>query len=232
MGVPPFSAPCMYWVGMNLRDAAPGEIEDNGFSRLHRYEVLERDPRHDLVPTWLALYEADEEAARRYLALEDGPPEQKPKYSSGPPIWEERTLVWRMIWGRIPATETTGAAAPDPDSVFLVGMEPAEGDAGALEEFNAFYTGTHVAEVVAAGSYRRGSRYELRRGLLHPGGASPRYCAIYEGDPPVTEAVRSGSVHPTIPDPARNLSAGPPVWAERTTVWRAVYRSLGTILGA
>jgi hypothetical protein len=246
MGSRPFSAPHMYWVGMNLPRASRSDLEEfnhfyevihapevlhhnPGFVHLHRYEILEADPRGDLGPTFLAIYEATDEAAERHIEREDGPPGDKPRYSSGPRVWEERALVWRMIWSRIPGT-VIGSDPPsvEPKSIFIVGMEPGEGGEAELQEFNTFYTGTHVGEVVATGGYDRGSRYELRRAFLHPGGRCPRYCAIYEGDEEVTEAVSNGVLHPTIPDPTRNLSAGPEVWGRRTTMWRHVFRSRGT----
>ena len=95
--------PFMYWVGMNTEPATSTEelvrfndfyshthmrevVEANqGFVRATRYELCEPDPRGDLGPRWLAVYEMqDEVAAQAYLTRNDGPPEGRPVYSPGP----------------------------------------------------------------------------------------------------------------------------------------------------
>ena len=75
------------------------------------------------------------------------------------------------------------AAAFSYPFMYWVGMNTApDTDAAALAEFNAFYSKTHVPEVVASNpGFVRGSRYEL----LQPdprGDFGPRWLAIYEMD--------------------------------------------------
>src|SRR5207302_1505215 len=97
---------------------------------------------------------------------------------------------------------------------------PADTDATDLAEFNAFYTDTHVPEVMAGGGYARATRFELYREFAHPAPGCPRFCAIYEADAEATETrAARRAVRAT-------LSPGPPVWAQRDTVWRLVYRRI------
>jgi hypothetical protein len=105
--------------------------------------------------------------------------------------------------------------------VYLVGMNvPAETDASSLAEFNAFYTQVHVPEVMAAGGYTRGTRWELYREFAHPAPGAPRFCAIYEADSAATDErdARRAARRP--------FASGPPAWEQRDTVWRLVYRRI------
>ena len=109
----------------------------------------------------------------------------------------------------------------------MVGMNvPADTDATGLAEFNAFYTGTHVPEVVGAGGYSRGIRYELYRELAHPQPGSPRFCAIYEADEAVTDANERYRADPGSRPPRPKFSSGPPAWEQHEIRWMPVYRRL------
>ena len=123
-----------------------------------------------------------------------------------------------MIWRQI---SVTGSADRAPESIFIVGMNvPAGSDARDLEEFNTFYTGTHVPEVMAYGGYARATRCELFRGFVHPPPGAPQFCAIYEADAEATEArATRRAARP-------QLSPGPPVWTQHDTLWRLVYRRI------
>jgi len=236
-----FAYPFMYWVGMTTApdtDAealaefnefyshthAPEVIANNpGFVRASRYELLQPDARggSHAGPRYLAVYEMDGEAAARgYAERNDDPSAPKPAYTPRPGAWQLAQTTWRMIWRRI---TSAGTAAQPPHSIFMVGMNvPADTDAVGLAEFNAFYTDTHVPEVMAYGGYARGSRFELYREFLHPAPGSPRFCAIYEADEAATEANRqrrSGTG-------SSPLSSGPPTWEQHDTLWRLVYRRL------
>ena len=229
-----FGYPFMYWVGMNTTpDISPEALAEfnhfythvhqpevvagnPGFVRGTRYELLQPDPRGDFGPRWLAVYEMDGEAAANlYSDRNDGPASGRPNYTPRPPSWQHTQTTWRMIWRQL---AECGSASEPPYSIFMVGMNvPPETDAAGLAEFNAFYTGTHVPEVMAAGRYARGTRFELYRGFLHPDPGAPRYCAIYEADQSATEARalnRGGA----------RLSSGPPTWEAHDTLWRLVYR--------
>jgi hypothetical protein len=191
-----------------------------GFIGVSRYELLEPDPRggEHRGPRWLAVYEmADEAAAVRYLKDNERPWLHRKKYSPWPAARRRAKTVWRMLWRQISAT---GSTDRPPDSVYMVGMNvPAETDAD-LAAFNAFYTHTHVPEVMAAGGYSRGTRFELYREFAHPAPGSPRFCAIYEADASATterETRRAGR---------GALSSGPPAWEQRDTIWRLVYRRI------
>ncbi len=226
-----FALPFMYWVGMEV---SPGDADEArafhqhyghthlpevvaanpGFVHGHRYQLLRPDQRGDRGPTFLAAYEmADRRAAQTYIDRNDGPPEDRPHYTPGPPVWDTMRLRWRMIWRQIAATSPVGDHAPT--SLFVVGIDPPAGiDAAALAEFNDFYTHIHVPEVVAHWGYRRATRYELVRQFL-PG--APRFCAIYESDDPEAPTPSAG----VAPE-----SKGPTVWQEHTTPWRLTYHRL------
>jgi hypothetical protein len=236
-----FSAPVMYWVGMNTAsstDAAgleafnafysqthlPEVLASNpGFVRGWRYELLHPDPRGDFGPRWLAVYEMDgETAARTYAQRNDGPPEGRPTYTPGPAAWQQMQGMWRMIWRRL---SSCGSASQPPHSIFMVGMNiPPDTDASGLAEFDAFYTNIHVPEVMAHRGYHRGTRFELHREFRHPQPGCPRFCAIYEADDATTAASQQGRSNP---QPDRSpLSSGPPTWEKHDTLWRLVYRRI------
>lgn len=226
-----FAQPYMYWVGADIDTEDPGEIEafnafysgthvpevvaaNPGFTNGHRYELATPDPRGVPAPRFLAVYEmAHEGAARTYGARNDGPPEGRPRYTPGPPVWDKLALRWRMIW-RLFAE--SGESRGTPEEIFLVGMDPpaSAGPAG-LAEFNDFYTRIHLPEVVERGGYTRGIRLECYREFLHPAPHCPRYCALYEAD-----GKASGALPPSATTP------GPPVWDQREVPWRLVYRRL------
>jgi hypothetical protein len=236
-----FSYPLMYWVGMNTppnTDGAalaafntfyskthlPEVVANNpGFVRGSRYELLQPDPRGDFGPRWLAVYEMDgEAAARTYAQRNDGPSEGRPTYTPGPAIWQQTQSMWRMIWRRLTAC---GTASQPPHSIFMVGMNvPPDTDAAGLAAFNAFYTDTHVPEVMVLRGYDRGTRFELYRAFRHPQPGCPRFCAIYEANEATTAALQQQRDNP--PSGQSPLSSGPPTWEKHDTLWRLVYRRL------
>ena len=236
------NAPFMYWVGMNTQpDTSDSDLADfndfysnthvkevvaanAGFIRATRYELLEQDARGVFGPRWLAVYEMENrEAADLYIKRNDGPPEGRASYSAGPAAWQRYEGWWRLLWRRlVPESGELGAGAAL--YIYMVGMDvPAGTDQQGLNEFNDFYTKTHVPEVVAAGSFLRGTRYELYRELRHPEPAAPRFLAVYEGDEKSLET-RAGRVSGSAkPAP---LSSGPPAWEGHVTAWRLMYRRL------
>ncbi len=233
------NAPYMYWVGMNTQpNTSASDLADfndfysnthmkevvasnPGFIRATRYELLEQDARGAFGPRWLAMYEMESrEAADGYIARNDGPTEGRPTYSPGPAAWQNYEGWWRLLWHRlVPETGELGAAGAP--YIFMVGMDVPEGtDQQGMDEFNAFYTETHVPEVVAAGSFLRGTRYELHRELRHPEPGSPHFLAVYEGDEKCIEVRKSRAAGTS---PAPKLSSGPPAWEAHETAWRLVY---------
>jgi hypothetical protein len=231
-----FTHPFMYWVGMDTdpRTSPEALAEFNhfystihanevlaahpGFVRASRYELLDPDPRggEHRGPRWLAVYEmADEAAAEQYIKDNARPWLHRRQYSAWPPARKRAKTVWRMIWRQI---STTGSTDELPASIFMVGMNvPADTDASGLAQFNAFYTDTHVPEVMAGGGYTRGTRFELYRDFAHPAPGCPRFCAIYQADAAATEE-RTKRAAARAP-----LSSGPPTWENHETVWRLVY---------
>jgi hypothetical protein len=232
----------MYWVGMNT-PAGASEAElaqfndfysnvhvhevvsgNPGFTRATRYELLEQDARGEFGPRWLAVYEMDsEDAAATYIVRNDGPPEGRPSYTAGPSLWQRYEGWWRLIWHRLvpPDGDLGSAAAP---YLFLVGMDvPTDTSAGDLQDFNHFYTNTHVPEVVAAGDFLRGNRYELRSDLRHPKPGSPRFLAVYEGDEKALATRARRAANPSAGSP---FSSGPPAWEAHATAWRLMYRRI------
>lgn len=234
-----FTHPFTYWVGMDTdpRTTPEALAEFNrfystthvgeviaahpGFVSVSRYELLDPDPRGGVHagPRWLAVYEmADEAAAQQYVKDNARPWLHRKQYSPWPPARRRAKTVWRMLWRQIAAT---GSSHRAPESVLLVGMNvPADTDADGLAQFNSFYTGTHVPEVMAAGGYARATRLELYREFAHPEPGCPRFCAIYEADTAATDEREARRA-------ARGTqSSGPPAWEQRDTVWRLVYRRI------
>lgn len=233
-------APYMYWVGMNTHpDTSASDLADfnafysntharevlannPGFIRATRYELLEQDARGNFGPRWLAMYEMeDREAADLYIKRNDGPPEGRPSYTPGPSAWQQYEGWWRLLWHRlVPENGELGAArAP---YLFMVGMDVPEGtDQRGLNEFNDFYTRTHVPEVVAANRFLRGTRYELYHGFRHPEPGSPQFLAVYEGTQESLDARAKRAAEPASATP---LSSGPPAWEGHVTAWRLMYR--------
>jgi hypothetical protein len=234
-----FTHPFMYWVGMDTdpRTSPEALAEFNrfyssthvheviaghpGFVSVSRYELLDPDPRGGVHcgPRWLAVYEmTDESAAEQYIKDNARPWLHRQKYSPWPAARKRAKTVWRMIWRQV---SVSGSAQELPESIFMVGMNvPTDTDEQALAEFNAFYTGTHVPEVMAYGGYARGTRFELYREFAHPAPGCPRFCAIYEADAATTDARESRRA-------ARGtLSSGPPAWEQHDTLWRLVYRRI------
>jgi hypothetical protein len=192
-----------------------------GFVGVTRYELLDPDPRGGVHagPRWLAVYELENEAAAAtYARRNDGPAENRPAYSTWPASRKYTSTVWRMLWTNL---ATCGSATGLPESIFMVGMNvPSDTNAAGLAEFNAFYTNTHVPEVMAYGGYARGTRYELHRTFAHPEPGSPRFCAIYEADATATEQRNERRAN------RAPLSSGPPTWEKHDTLWRLVYKRL------
>ena len=229
----------MYWVGMNLDPAlSAGEKAElsDFYSRVHvpevvaanpgfvggsRYELLDPDPRggRHVGPQWLAVYELENEAAATtYAQRNDGPAENRPKYTAFPPARKYLDTVWRMQWHHL---ATCGSTQQLPQSIFMVGMNiPPDTDAAGLAEFNTFYTNTHVPEVVQYGGYARGTRFELQRAFAHPEPGCPRFCAVYEADAEAT-AHRNDRRANRAP-----LTSGPPTWEKHDTIWRLVYKRI------
>jgi hypothetical protein len=237
MGGLPFSQSFMYWVGMDVDPSlAPDDVAtlSDFYSRVHvpevvaanpgfvggsRFELLDPDPRggEHAGPRWLAVYDlADEAAANTYIERNDHPPEQRPRYTPWPaPGSAGLRPTWRIIWRRI---STTGDSQQPPESIFLVGMDiPPDTDAQGLAEFNAFYTNTHVPEVMAHGGYARGIRFERYRAFAHPAPGCPRFCAVYEADEAATRERQERRAR------RATLTSGPPTWERHDTLWRLVY---------
>jgi hypothetical protein len=234
-----FMYPFMYWVGMETDPrTTPEALADfdrfystthvheviaahPGFVSVGRYELIDPDPRDGAQsgPRWLAVYGmTDEAAALQYITDNDRPWLHRRRYSPWPPARKRAKIVWRMLWRQI---STTGSTDQAPESILVVGKKlPADTEASGLAEFNAFYTETHVPEVMAAGGYTRSTRFELYRGFAPPAPGCPRFCAIYEADAAATAARDT-------PNATRGtLPSGPPAWEKRDTIWRLVYRRI------
>ena len=236
---PVLAHPFMYWVGMDTDPRiTPEELAEfnrfystthvgevlaahPGFVRASRYELLDPDPRGGVHcgPRWLAMYEAvDEAAAERYIKDNARPWLHRQKYSAWPKARKKAKTVWRMLWRRL---VERGASNQPPESLFMVGMNiPADTDERGLAEFNAFYTETHVPEVMAWGGYARASRWEVYRELAHPEPGCPRFCAIYEADAAATDEREARRAK------RATLTPGPPVWEQHDTIWRLTYRRI------
>lgn len=231
----------LYWVGMETdpRTTPEALAEFNhfysathvneviaahpGFISASRYELLDPDPRggEHAGPRWLAVYEIKDQAAvDQYIKDDARPWLHRRTYSPWPPARKKAKTTWRLLWRQL-AAHGSSEQKPEAESIFMVGMNPApDADETALAEFNDYYTGTHVPEVMQYGGYNRGSRWEVYRAFAHPEPGCPRYVAIYEADAAATaeRAERRTS--------RGKLTPGPPSWEQRDTVWRLVYKRL------
>jgi hypothetical protein len=229
----------MYWVGMDTdpRTTPEALAEFNNFySRTHvheviaahpgfvgvsRYELLEQDPRGGIHqgPRWLAAYAMqDQAAADHYMRDNARPWLHRKQYSPWPAARKKAKTTWRLLWRQV---SVTGSADKPPESIFLVGMNvPAATTDAELQDFNTFYTQTHVPEVMAYGGYTRGTRFELFNGLAHPEPGAPRFVAVYEADAESTEQREARRAS------RGTLSSGPPAWEAHDTLWRLVYRRI------
>jgi hypothetical protein len=232
-----FTSPLMYWVGIDTDSASDDQLAEfnafysdvhlpevvagnPGFVRAQRYELARPDSRGDFGPRWLAVYEmADDAAAAAYLAQNAGSPTQRASYTPLPDVWRAIAKIrWRIIWRQI---AEAGSLEEPPYSIFLVGIDPpADADDAAIAEFNAFYNGTHLPEVMAAAGFGRGTRYEREHGLAHPEPGCPRYLANYEADQAVGKKLEAS------PPAFGGLTPGPPVWEQHVTPWRLVYNRI------
>jgi hypothetical protein len=234
----------MYWVGMDTdpRTTPEALAEFNrfystvhvheviaahpGFVSVSRYELLDQDSRGGVHagPRWLAVYEmVDEGSAEQYLKDNARPWLHRKHYSPWPPARRKAKTAWRMIWRQL---STTGSTNQPPESVRLVGMNPAaDADAQAIADFNAFYSDTHMPEIMAAGGFARGTRYELYQGFAHAEPGCPRFCAVYEADAAATDERDARRAT------RGRLSPGPPAWEGRESIWRLVYRRLPPVDG-
>jgi hypothetical protein len=176
----------MYWVGMDTdpRTTPEALAEFNrfystthvheviaahpGFVSVNRYELLEPDPRdgEHHGPRWLAVYEAEDEAAvLQYIKDNERPWLHRRKYSPWPSARRKAKTVWRMLWRQLSLDDGHGQA---PESVFMVGTnDEAEPD---------FSHGSNDGNFA--------TRLELYRGFAPPEPDCPRFCAIYAADTP------------------------------------------------
>jgi hypothetical protein len=200
----------------------PDVVEANpGFMRGTRYQLIEPDPRGDLGPRWLAVYElADRTAVDGYLQRPTQPGPGLAAYRD----WAEygRSVRWRILWRR--HEDFRGAIGPwGRPYLFLIGMDVPNGtDAAGLAAFNEFYSRIHVPEVVRALGYVQGLRFQRLHSILHPEPGCPQFMATYDGD---EEAIRRQAEG--VPPGAIQME-GPEAWNSRQTQWRLVYRRVSS----
>jgi hypothetical protein len=234
-----FSNPYMYWVGMTVDGAGADEMREfhrhynvvhsrevlggnPGFVAVHRYELIEPDPRGIAAPQWLAVYEvADRAAAEAYISRRNGTAPGKPVFTPGPPVWTDKMkIVWRMMWKRMVAEGNTNAL---PHVVRMIGMDPAPGtDVTGLAEFNRYYSDVHLREVLGTVPFDSAVRYEVMAELAPLPDSTPRYCAIYEAEESKIEAMDAAYAAIAKSPPVREPA--PPSWVNRNTAWRLTYQ--------
>ena len=112
--------------------------------------------------------------------------------------------------------------------MYWVGMNTAPNtDAAGLAEFDAFYSKTHVPEVLSSNpGFVRGWRYEL----LHPdprGDFGPRWLAVYEMDGEA--AARTYAQRNDGPPEGRpTYTPGSAVWQQTQGMWRMIWRRISS----
>src|SRR5579859_7178907 len=112
--------------------------------------------------------------------------------------------------------------------MYWVGMTTAlDTEPAALAEFNAFYSETHLPEVLAANpGFVRGTRYELV-GPDPRGDFGPRWLAVYEMDGEAaaqTYAARNDGP----PEGRPQYTARPVAWQRAQTTWRMIWRRVAS----
>lgn len=120
------------------------------------------------------------------------------------------------------------AAAFSYPFMYWVGMDTApDTDAAALAAFNAFYSKTHLPEVLASNpGFVRGSRYEL----LSPdprGDFGPRWLAMYEMDGE-TAAQTYARRHDGPASGRPTYTSGPAAWQHTQSRWRMIWRHVAS----
>jgi len=113
----------------------------------------------------------------------------------------------------------------DNPCIYMVGMNiPADATPEQLKEFNDFYSNTHVPEVVTNNrGFLTGTRYEL----LDPSLKGPRFLAVYEVDG--EEAAQAHLDRAANPGSGNvRYSTGPDVWQKHDTLWRLMYKPVGS----
>ena len=236
-------APFMYWVGVNtVPGTSPEELAkfddfytnvhmrevvqmNPGFIRATRYELVGPDPRGNYGPKWLAMYEMEDQAAADYYIKRNDGGADRPKYTPGPDAFKNMEGWWRLIWNRfVPRAGELGGDAAYLNFIAM-NVQPGTAQKG-FDQFNNFYSYTHIPEVVASGGWMRGTRYELYREMRHPEPGSPRFLAVYEGDENTEERRKARAAAP--PGSGTKLSSGPPPWEAHDTLWRLLYKRCST----
>lgn len=202
----------------------------DGFLRGTRYQLIGPDPRGDLGPGWLSIYElSGETAAAGYLgqvAAGDAPPGLGRVAAGDAPrlSWQDHgcRVRWHVVWRRRPGYEGAIGRWGRP-YLYLIGMDvPAGTDDDGLAAFDAFYDQTHLPAVVRVLGYERGLRFERLSGLTHPEPGCPQFMAVYDGDEQSIRRAVDGIPPDAIP------MDGPPSWNNRRTQWRLLYRRVGS----
>lgn len=110
--------------------------------------------------------------------------------------------------------------------MYWVGMNPpADATPSQVTEFDDFYTGTHLGEVLASNpGFKRASRYELIQ-QDPDGDFGPRWLAVYEmaGE----AAARGYAARNDGPAAGRpTYTPGPELWTRNETSWRMIWRKV------
>lgn len=209
----------MYWVGVD--PIAPHVEEPHAlravFESIAANEGLDPQTMTSLV---LAHQDARGDIGARYVAAfrlgadEDVESFVRRRRSRVWPSAADLTPRWRVVFERF---LEVGRPEPRGSSVVLVAMSPAaDARDDQVDDFNFFYNGTHLPEVLGDWDWQRASRYELRAELLHPAPGCPRYLAVYEVGPDSRSLPRSA-------EGAQSYSSGPYAWESRDTAWRLRY---------
>lgn len=188
---------------------------NKGFLRGTFYQLIEPDPRGDLGPGWLTVYElSGADAAASYL--------RRAEAGDTPPGYHGSRIRWHVIWRRYTGYEGAIGRWGRP-YLYLIGMDVPPGTSDEeLAAFNKFYDELHVPEVVAVLGHEQGLRFERLRSLDHPEPGCPQFMATYDGDEKVIRTAAEG-----IPAGAIRLD-GPPAWNNRRTQWRLLYRRVAS----
>lgn len=173
--------------------------------RATQYLLIQPDPRGDLGPQWLTLFETADASPHTAEALVRTLPNSS-------------VVRWRQVWSPCSGYEGVIGMWGRP-YLFLIGMDVPGGTRAAdLAAFNDFYDSQHLPEVTDVLGYHQALRYERVEAVDTRGLPSPRFLALYDGDEEVIRRQVQG-----IPQGAIRMD-GPRAWNERETRWRLIYR--------
>jgi hypothetical protein len=190
-----------------------------GFTRGQRYLLSRQDPRHDVGPEMLAVYDiANEAAAERYVETQ-AVAGAGIAYTPSPVPWDLFTVRWRLV---LRARGAYGDPVPDARHMFMVGLDAGSGAPEAYDEMARFHGDVHVPEVMTQAGFQACHTYEVTASLTGED-PLPRLVATYRADDDHAAAALSLMDRQSAGLTPAGYSDGPEAWQRRQGLWRLRY---------